>query len=578
MVRRWYVILIVGAGGCVVHRPGPGGAAGTEVSYTLERLAGPPAAVRVTLCAPGEADGTSRLAIEPEWGGVEHCERFVHALSVRDRAGRACKVTIDPAASNVWTVSHAPGAELIATYELRAAVPDALADFRTHYEPVVRDDLLHLIGHTGLVYPEWLASPGPIDIRLEWVGFDRPSWATTSSFDAQGGRIRCTLEQFRNALFYAGAIRVQDREIRGGRLRVAIYGDDWGFDDSELTDLVEKIVTVEREFMGDFGDPYFLVSVVPTGPRATPESFSMGGTGLSNCFALFLPPGTEVGPSSPHRGQLLRLLAHEYFHTWTGGKIALAEPEELAYWFSEGFTDFYASRLLRRGGLIDDAAWAARMNETLKKLWLNPAATQPATAIQRDFWKRPEVQQLPYQRGEVVALMIDEEIRRSSGGRKSLDDFMRELLADAGKRERAETDRLRTRIGRWTSPAFAESIRRVVVDGALPDPPSRISDPPAVRSEVQTHRYDPGFDVDASLAAKTARGVREGSAAWRAGLREGQVIVGFDVARGDPDRRVRLRIRDGESTKRIEFLPRGEALRAPLYRLEAPNEASRRSD
>ena len=44
--------------------------------------------------------------------------------------------------------------------------------------------------------------------------------------------------------------------------------------------------------------------------------------------------------------------AHEHFHTWVGGKIRNDKQEELNYWWSEGFTDYYSRVLaLRSGGL-----------------------------------------------------------------------------------------------------------------------------------------------------------------------------------------------------------------------------------
>jgi predicted metalloprotease with PDZ domain len=543
----------------------------SPVAYTLTLLPGPPVAVRVTLRVRGEDDGTTRLGVAPDWGGVENCERFVHDLRVRDAAGRICDVTTDPAAPHGWDVKHEPGADLIATYELRPETPDPLGESRTHYEPVVRDDLLHLIGETGFIYPVWLEDRPSVDISFGWEGFKENGWTTVSSFDAERGEMRRPLQKFRHAMFMAGKIRVIDRDIRGGKLRTAIYGDDWAFKDAELADLIERVVGVEREFVGDFGDPYFLVSVVPMGPRATPGSFSMGGTGLTNCFALFLPPGTSVATDSPHRNGILRLLAHEYFHTWNGGKIETEEPEQLVYWFSEGFTDFYASRLLRRAGLISNSEWTDRLNETIKKLWLNPAATEPATTIQKEFWTRNDVQQLPYQRGELVALMLDEEIRRASDGKKSLDDLFRDVLADARNGEKSETERLLRRVAAWTGEDFAAKLRRIVVDGAMPEPPERISEPAAERAIIERHRFEPGFDVDGSLKDKVVSGVREGSAAFAAGLRDGQKIKGVSIYHGDPDKEIVINVVNNGDVSTVKYLPRGAAVAMPVFRLAPGN-------
>jgi predicted metalloprotease with PDZ domain len=477
-------------------------------------------------------------------------------------------VSSDPAVPHGWNVAHEPEATLIATYELRAKTPDPLSAFGTHYEPVVRDDLMHLIGQTGLIFPQWLESRGPVDIRWSWSGFEQHGWRTLSSFDSQGGRARRPLSVFRHAIFLAGRVRLHEREVRGGRLRVAVYGDDWGFRDEELVDLVQRIVDVEREFVGDFNDPEFLVTVVPTGSEARSGSFSLGGTGLTQCFALFLAPGVAVEPSSPHRDAIIRLLAHEYFHTWNGGKIPMDQPEELVYWFSEGFTDFFTTRLLRRAGLIDDTGCTRRLNEMLKKLWLSPVATEPAETIRRDFWTRHEVKQLPYQRGEIAALMLDEEIRQVSDGRRSLDDVFKEILAQAPTGETSETNRLLERFARWTSPEFAQRLRSIVVDGALPSPPPRVTEPAAALHKVESFRYDIGFDLDKTLKEKIVTGVREGSRAQAAGLREGLRLVGASLYPGDPDREIEISTRDNGQTRAIRFFPRGEPVQIPQYRLD----------
>ena len=555
-------------GVCAARLPCAKAAPLGPVGYTFELRPGPPRTIGITLRVHGGPEGVSRLAVAPSWGGVEHCERFIHGLAVRDSAGQICKMKVDPAALNVWVISHKPGELLTASYELRQALPDPLVDAKTHYEPVVRDDLLHLIGETGLIYPQWLDDRGPVDIDVTWSGLRERGWTTATSFDAEGGRIHRSLPAFRHAMFFAGRLRVYDRGIKGGTLRVAIYGDAWDFQDHEFVNLVERIVVAERTILDDYSDPYFLVTVVPMGPRSTPQSFSFAGTGLTNCFALFLPPGTAVVQGSRHRGQILHLLAHEYFHTWNGGKMLMEEPEQLVYWFSEGFTDFYASRFLRSAGLIDDAEWANRLNDTLKSLWLSPVSTEPAETIRREFWSRQEVNELPYHRGEIVALALDEEIRRGSGGARTLDDFMRDRLAAARRGEKSETGRLLAGIAHATNLEFADSLRRVVVSGALPSLPSHLTEPAATREDVDGHRYDAGFDVDATLKSKVVSGVRGGSAAQKAGLSDGQAVEGLSIYRGDANREIDLTVRDHNQRRSIRFFPRGPAISIPSYRLD----------
>ena len=78
-----------------------------------------------------------------------------------------------------------------------------------------------------------------------------------------------------------------------------------------------------------------------------------------------------------------------------------------------------------------------------------------------------------------------------------------------------------------------------------------------VPTMVQQTTWDPGFDVDASLAAKRVVRARPGGPAASAGLRDSMQILGVDISRGDPTRQIRLRVRAGTDTTRVQYLPVG---------------------
>ncbi len=277
----------------------------------------------------------------------------------------------------------------------------------------------------------------------------------------------------------------------------------------------------------------------------------------------------EVG--SPRRLRTLHLLAHEYFHTWNGRKISQEEPGELTYWFSEGFTDFYAARLLYNAGLITPEQWIETVSEDLAAYFISPVRTASAEKIRAEFWKDRDVQQLPYKRGSAVALVIDWEMRKRSDGRRGLNDFMRETLALSRERgEKVSNDRLFQRIAAWTSAEFAAAMRGVVEEGKLLDLPADLFSP-ALKIEMREQAtYAPGFDVTASVRDKRATGVQAGGAAATAGLRDGMQIVGMSIYGGDPNRLIELTVRDGENTQQIKFMPRGPSVTMPVLQLVSP--------
>ena len=54
-------------------------------------------------------------------------------------------------------------------------------EFQEHYYPLVTDDLLHLIGNTGLLGPEDVSEDEERGITLYWEGFRKAGWRTTCS-------------------------------------------------------------------------------------------------------------------------------------------------------------------------------------------------------------------------------------------------------------------------------------------------------------------------------------------------------------------------------------------------------------
>jgi predicted metalloprotease with PDZ domain len=296
---------------------------------------------------------------------------------------------------------------------------------------------------------------------------------------------------------------------------------------------------------------------------------SQGGTGLTHSFAVFLTPKTELAVRSDGTG-VPWLLSHELFHLWNGHRYKLAEPETLGYWFSEGFTNFYARRLLLRAGILDAGAYVANLNEAIARYTLSPVRGEPATRIAADFWKNRDVEKLPYLRGDVVALLVDAEIRALSHGSKSLDDLMKELL---GRRRvvppNVTPETFLQRIASYTSDEFADKIRHVVVDGAPATVDPRVLAPCLEGHVEPIGPYDLGFDEASLRAQRVVSGVTPTGNAFRAGVRDGQKLVSWSVHRGDPRTPVELVVEEGGARRSLSYLPQGKPVSVVQFKAPA---------
>ncbi len=140
----------------------------------------------------------------------------------------------------------------------------------------------------------------------------------------------------------------------------------------------------------------------------------------------------------------LALVCHEHFHAWNVKRLrpkALGpfdyEKEVLtpSLWVAEGVTSYYDDLLVRRAGLSTRAEYLKALSGQLNTLANTPGRRQrPLTEASLDTWIRlyqPTDNSLNddvsyYNKGAVVAWLLDTEIRRQTNGSKNLDDVMRE--------------------------------------------------------------------------------------------------------------------------------------------------------
>jgi predicted metalloprotease with PDZ domain len=156
-------------------------------------------------------------------------------------------------------------------------------------------------------------------------------------------------------------------------------------------------------------------------------------------------PSTANTPTRQAEGYntLLGLISHEYFHTWNVKQIRPSGFLHYDYgqenytdllWFFEGFTSYYDDLLLRRAGLIDDAAYLKLLGKNINQLQQTPGRwVQTAAQASWDAWVKyyradentPNATVSYYGKGALIALCLDLTLRAE--GRCTLDDVMRAL-------------------------------------------------------------------------------------------------------------------------------------------------------
>ncbi len=560
---------------CIVLLPGIGVVAQPvkerlpvrELSYVVEPIIeGESCRLRVGLTFQGNQSGESRLLLPLEWAEGTKLYRFIKNLQP---SSENTKID-DTKEPHVKLVHHRPNERVSLTYEV-VSEPSTKLTREIYYSPVLRPSYFFVMGQALWVYPDMPEST-PLHLSLHWKNIP-DGWALINSFGLSKSRqkVKTTLESFRKGTFLAGDYRIKTIIINKEPMYAVARGS-FGFTDEEFHKLIKQIFQVERDFWKERDFPHYYVTLLPTDD----DSGRTGGEGRTNSFNLFMPKDATL---SKHQ----HALAHELFHEWNPTRLGGFEliggvEDERLYWFSEGFTDYYASLLLLRAGLISLEDYVAGYNSLIKDYYVSPIRLLTAAEMVQKRRTSHQVERLFYQRGALLAHHWNIAIRSGTNEKSSLDDVMRSLLKSAKAKgaslsHKGIADALHPFLGE----SAASDIEKYIDRGELV-PADNPFGTCGIGEVTNYHPWDMGFEAEKSFKTRVISGVKPNSNAHRAGLRDGQKWVTGGFVWDDPNRLTKLTVIESDKQKVVQFYPASnEAIRLPQYKLKPDISAAERA-
>lgn len=161
----------------------------------------------------------------------------------------------------------------------------------------------------------------------------------------------------------------------------------------------------------------------------------------------------ENGKMTEGYRQFLGLCSHEYFHLWNVKRITPAnfqasdlssEAYSHLLWAFEGITSYYDDLGVLRAGCISVESYLQMLAQLITRvLRISGRHKQTLEASSFYTWNKfykqdenaPNAIVSYYAKGALVALLLDLQIRLDSAGEKSLDDVMRYLWQEFGKKD-----------------------------------------------------------------------------------------------------------------------------------------------
>jgi len=421
---------------------------------------------------------------------------------------------------------------------------------------------------TLLMYLDgYLKSPCTLKVNPQ------PGWKIATGLPAVAGAPNTFRAENFDVLYdspvEASDFKVLSFEVKGVPHRIVIDGAG-NYDPEMMKRDVKKIVEAEVELMGGevpYHDYTFILHL---------RSNAGGGLEHLNSTALGYPrfgfrikASESSNSAAPFAAQperdyqgFLGLVAHEFFHLWNVKRI---RPDALGpfdytkenytklLWAAEGITDYYADIALRRAGLVSDKDYLAAQARAMQSMQETPGRlVQSAEESSFDTWIKyyrqdensVNSQVSYYEKGALLGLLLDLEIRKRSGGAKSLDDVMRYHYNEFYKKGRNYTPQdfqktCELMAGASLEQFFARYVRgreELDYDAALNAAGLRldITGEWDSATKISAQEY-----IGAALAQEgdrlMVRNVIAGSAAYEQGLNAGDQIVALDGARASLD-------------------------------------------
>jgi predicted metalloprotease with PDZ domain len=353
--------------------------------------------------------------------------------------------------------------------------------------------------------------------------------------------------ELRQSYFMGGLIRTWPT-VAGSTEFFSAWQGTPSFDAAALMSWTRNLHQHYLRFFGQHADQPYGVFL-----RFNPVNAG-GGTGFFHSFVLTY--GSGVGADV----EWLKItLAHEMFHTFQPYISTPAGKE--SSWFAEGLAMLYEGKLPLRYRLITPTEFLRNLNFSASRYYSNVMATRPNSEIAAHFWEDTRVRTLAYDRAMLYFAVIDDDVRKNSHGKRSLDDLMLEMLA-LEKRGRELSNRdwesvLRTELGEDAVTDFHESL-----NGKMPIPAPDAFGPCFTRTTTHVRRYELGFNPAVlSEPRRIVRGLISGSSAERADLQNGDEIVDpvpQDEIQGNQTEMLKLAIRRNGKEFALSYLPRGD--------------------
>lgn len=346
--------------------------------------------------------------------------------------------------------------------------------------------------------------------------------------------------------FEIGQHHIYDFTVLGKPHQLAI----WGKGNAEPQRIIrdtQEIIKAEADIYG--GLPYdhylFILHLSDNG---------FGGLEHKNSCSLNY---SRFGFRAKEKYQrFMQLVAHEYFHLWNVKRLRPKALENFDYerenyttslWFSEGTTSYYDLLIPLRSRIYERQVFLENLSKEITRFLAIPGRKiQSLSDSSFDAWIKlyrrdansDNCQISYYLKGELVSLLLDLLIRQRHQNQRSLDDVMRQMWEQFGKREIGFTSQQLQQVIESIAGTNLTDFFQRYIEGTDELPFDEFLEPFGLQlKSVMEEEPFPylGVKVQSENGKETIKLVTAESPAWLAGIDAGDELLAIDGMRVTAD-------------------------------------------
>ncbi|WP_294247602.1 peptidase M61 [uncultured Chryseobacterium sp.] len=263
----------------------------------------------------------------------------------------------------------------------------------------------------------------------------------------------------------------------GMDLVLGVYSPSGKYKAADFKDNLEKMVMAQKKFLGDMNTNKKYAIMLYLAGTEGPQIKGFGALEHHESTSVVLP---EMMPKEAIDKTITDVVSHEFFHTVNPLKTHSEEIHYFDYadpkmsqhlWMYEGGTEYFANLFQIQEGLITRDEFLQRINEKITNS-KNYNDTMPFTVMSKNILKDEYKDQYRnvYEKGTLLAMCLDIELRKLSNGEMGYRDMIRKLSQRFGENKPFKDDKLIDELVAVTGYPQVKDFYNQYIAGSQPTP------------------------------------------------------------------------------------------------------------